>query len=253
MKTSNKILTGTYLIILLITIVAMAFVKNGTTERIPLEPIGEKTTRNVNFEYKNLRAIDIAVGNVTLIQQEGPAHLEINCTENIRQHLVQEFEDNEFYLGMDQDENDNLDIDVIVYVQDIESITLSGRATLKNNGSFKSDSLSIKTYSASKLEMDVAIDFLQLKTVNASKVNLKGSATLFEVNAYNAGRIEAESLVAKEVIANAGNAGVINIHASEKLSATINNNGRVYYLGQPQILKNSVNSNGRLKSINPVQ
>lgn len=251
MKTSNKILTGTYLVILLITITTMAFVRNGTTEREPLKSIGESTTESVNFKY--LRALDIAVGNVTLIQQEGPSHIEIKCAENIRQHLVQEFEDNEFYLGIDGDGDDDLGIEVIVYIDDIQSITISGRANLTSNATFKTDSLLIKTYSASALEMDVESDFLKVNASNASRVNLSGTTNFLKVNAQNAGRVEAKNLIAKEVDAYAGNAGHMNIHASEKLSVDINNAGRINYLGHPQILKNSVNSGGSLNSINPTE
>ena len=73
----------------------------------------------------------------------------------------------------------------------------------------------------------------------------------FEVNAYNAGRVEAANLVAKEVDATAGNAGHINIHASEKLSVNINNAGQINYLGHPQIMKNSISKSGSLNSMNP--
>ena len=249
MKTSNKIITGFFLLILMITISTMAFVRNGTYEKESIKPIGEKTSKNVNFKY--LRALDVTVGKVTLIQQEGPSHLEVKCAENIRQPLVQKFDDNEFYLGVEEGENDDLDLDVIVYVQNIESIIISGRAVLKGNGTFKTDSLYIKTYGAASLEMDIAADFLTLIAANGSKLNLNGTANFLRMEAHNGGRIDAENLVAKEVDAYAGNAGHINIHASEKLSVSINNAGRINYLGYPQLIKNSINSAGTLNSINP--
>ncbi len=249
MKTSNKIITGFFLVVLMITISTMAFVRNGTYEKELIKSIGEKTNKKINFKY--LRALDISVGKITLIQQEGPSHIEIKCAENIRQYLVQEVEDNEFFLGVDEGENVDLDLDVIVYVQNIESIIISGRAALKGNGTFKTDSLRIKTYGTASLQMDIAADFLKLIAANASKLNLNGTANFLRMEAHHGGRIEAENLVAKEVDAYAGNAGHINIHASEKLSVNINNAGRINYLGYPQLIKNSINSAGTLNSINP--
>lgn len=120
-----------------------------------------------------------------------------------------------------------------------------------NNEPFKTDSLSIEIFNTSRLQMNVAVDFLQLKAANQSIVNLNGSASFIEVTAQNAGRIEAENLIAKEVDAYAGNASYMNIHASEKLSVNISSAGRINYLGQPQITKNSISSAGQLNSINP--
>lgn len=237
MKTSNKILVGTYLVIFLTTIITMAFVKNGTSEVEPLQSIGERTNKTVNFKY--LRAIDIAVGNVTLIQQEGPAHIEINCAENIRQHLVQEFEDDEFYLGMDQGENDNLDIEVIVYVPNIEAITISGNARLVNSVNFKTNEIKLTTTGRGSIRMSIEAELINTFTYGASAINLKGTAQHLNAVVNNAGKVEALDLVTDAVVANVGNAGRMEISVISSLTANLSSAGKLSYKGEPTNLQES--------------
>ncbi|MFK8007899.1 MAG: DUF2807 domain-containing protein [Saprospiraceae bacterium] len=239
MKTSNKILTGTYLVILLITIITMAFVRNGTTEREPLKSVGENTTKNVNFKY--LRALDIAVGKITLIQQKGPTRLEINCAENIRQHLVEEFEDNEFYLGMDQGENGDLDIEVIVYTETIEAITISGNARLENNSTFKTNEINLTTKQSGSIQMSIEAGLVNTFTFGESKIQLKGTAQNLNAVINNTGNVSALDLETDAVVANVGDAGKMEITVVSSLIANLSNAGKLRYKGDPTTLqKNGV-------------
>ncbi len=239
MKTSNKILTGAYLVIFLITIITMAFVRNGTSEKEPLKSIGEKTTKNVNFKY--LRALDIAVGKVTLIQQEGPAHLEINCAENVRQHLVQKFEDNEFYLGMEPGENGDLDIEVIAYVPNIEAITISENARLVSSVNFKTNEINLTTKQSGSIQMSIEADLINTFTFGGSNIYLKGTAQNLNAVINNAGRVDALDLETDAVVANVGDAGKMNITVISSLTANLSNAGKLSYKGEPTNLqKNGV-------------
>ncbi|MFK7770593.1 MAG: head GIN domain-containing protein [Saprospiraceae bacterium] len=231
MKTSNKILTGAYLVILLITIITMAFVRNGTSEKEPLKSIGEKTTKNVNFKY--LRALNIAVGKVTLIQQEGPAHLEINCAENVRQHLVEKFEDDEFYLGMKHGENGDLDIAVIVYVPNIEAITISENARLVSNRIFKTNEINLTTKQSGSILMFIEAEMVNTFTFGGSNIYLSGTTKNLNAVVNNAGRVDALDLATDAVVANVGDAGKMNVTVISSLTANLSNAGKLSYKGEP--------------------
>lgn len=248
MKTSNKILSTFFSLIILCTIIIMTYVRMGTSERKPLEPIGSSTTKNYNLPYLN--TLDISAGDVQILP--GDPKVEITCAENIREKLEAGFDNGKFYIHIKNNVKDQLVFDVKVFTNDLNEIYLYNEASvILNNEPFKTDSLSIEIFNASRLQMNVAVEFLQLKAANQSIVNLNGSANFLEVAAQNAGRIEAENLIAKEVDAYAGNAGYMNIHASEKLFVNISSAGQINYLGQPQIIKNSISSAGQLNSMNP--
>jgi hypothetical protein len=250
MKTSNKILIGAYLVIFLSTIITMAFVRSGLSEKVPLDPIGLATTKDYNLPYLN--TLDVSVGQVQILP--GDPKVEITCAKNIREKLEVGFDKGKFYIHTKNNVKDQLVFDVIVYTHDLNQIYLYNEASIIKNGTpFHTDSLRIETFNKSKIQMNLEVDLLQVKATNESKVNLKGNTNFLKIETYNAGRIESEKLVAKEVEAYARNAGFINIHASEKLSVNISSAGQINYLGHPQIIKNSISSAGSLKSMNPIE
>ena len=79
MKTSNKILSAFLFLIILCTIITMTYIRMGTSERKPLEPIGSATTKDYNLPYLN--TLDISAGEVQLLP--GDPKVEITCTEKI--------------------------------------------------------------------------------------------------------------------------------------------------------------------------
>ena len=239
MKTSNKILTGAYLVIFLVTIITMAFIRYGTSEKKPLKSIGEKTIQKTPLE--NLRALDIAVGKVTLIQQEGPAQLVIKCTENVRQHLVQEFEDNELHLGTEEDKNGDLDIEILVYAPDIESITISKNARLVSSILFKTNEINLTTSQSGSIRMSIEAGLVNTFSFGGSKIHLRGTAQNLNAVVNNAGRVEALDLETDAVVANVGDAGKMNVTVISSLIANLSNAGKLSYKGEPTNLqKNGV-------------
>jgi len=250
MKTSNKILSAFFSVIILCSIVTLTYIRMGTSERKPLEGIGEVKTITYNMPY--LKTLDISAGEVQLLP--GNPKVEITCAENILEKIEAGFEKGKFYIHSKNNVKDQLAFEVKIFTNDLNEIYLYNEASISNNDRpFKTDSLQIKTFNASQLSMNLEVDFLQLNAFNATMIDLNGSATFLEVEAQNAGRVDAKNLVAKEVNATAGNAGHIDTHAIEKLSVNINNAGRINYLGQPQITKNSISSGGHLDAMNPTE
>lgn len=248
MKTSNKILSAFFSLIILCTIITLTYVRMGTSESKPLEPIGSATTKNYNLPYLN--TLDISAGYIQLLS--GDPKVEITCAENIREKFDAGFDDGKFYIRIKNNVKDQLFFDVKVFTNDLDEIYLYNEASIiRNDEPFKTDSLHIKTFNASQLNMNLEVDFLHLIAYNVSVAKLNGTSNFLSVEAYNAGRVEGKNLIAKEVDASVGNAGQINIHASTKLSVNINNAGRINYLGHPQVIKKSISSGGNLDSINP--
>jgi hypothetical protein len=238
MKTSNKILTGAYLVIFLIIIITMAFVRSGTHTIEPLKSIGEKRTQKIPLE--NLRALDIAVGKVILIQKEGIAQLEIRCAENVRQHLVQRFEKDELYLGMKPGEIEDLDIEIKIYAKDIESITISENAFLVSN-TFKTNEINLTTKGSGFIHMFIEADLINTFTFDRSKIYLRGTTQNLNAVVNNAGRVEALNLETDAVHAKIGDTGKMDITVISSLTANLSNAGKLSYKGKPTNLqKNGV-------------
>ena len=83
MKTSNKILITFFSLIILCSIIIMIYIRMGTSEREPLEPIGQVSTKNYNLPYLNI--LEISVGDVQILS--GDPKIEITCAENIRERI----------------------------------------------------------------------------------------------------------------------------------------------------------------------
>ena len=90
------------------------------------------------------------------------------------------FDEGKFYIHTKNNVKDQLVFDVKVFANDLDEIYLYNEASIvKNDEPFKTDSLRIKTFNASKLRMLLEVGLLQLKATNQSDVNLNGVANFF--------------------------------------------------------------------------
>jgi len=88
----------------------------------------------------------------------------------------------------------------------------------------------------------------------AFKIDLSGAGLIkatgrtgrFELSLSGAGNVEADDLVAREVIADLSGAGKADVHATEKLKASVSGAGVVRYKGDPKV-EQSVSGVGSVK------
>jgi len=172
MKTSNKILSAFFALVILCSIILLIYIRMGTSERKALEPIGSESTKNYNLPY--LDVLEVSVGDIQILP--GDPKIEITCADNIQKKIKTGFEEGKFYIHTIDNVKEKLVFDVKVFTNELDKIYLYDEASIVNNdGIFKTDSLQIKTFNASKVKMNLEVDYLRLFASNATLMNLKGT------------------------------------------------------------------------------
>jgi hypothetical protein len=89
-------------------------------------------------------------------------------------------------------------------------------------------------------------DAFKLSVEGASKFRASGATGRLDITLNGAGLVDARELRAAQVTAVNNGAGVVTVHASDSLDATVNGVGTVDYYGDPKTVNPQVNGIGRI-------
>jgi|GEM_PF-176306 len=133
-------------------------------------------------------------------------------------------------------------------VKNLEAISTSASAVLRNTGMLKTDRLSLGASSGSDLELNLEAGEVNCETSSGADVKLAGTANFFEVDVSSGADVAAGDLKAVRCLANASSGADATVHATEELDAQASSGGDVRYYGNPAKLKVRSSSGGDVTS-----
>lgn len=136
-----------------------------------------------------------------------------------------------------------------VIFPDIEKITLHEPCTMQTIDTLKLDGFTLWAIAeVSETHLCIEADFLRVvnASTSAGKYEVSGSVNTFSTWMRSSGILEARNLEARQVNLRTQSIGDCYIWATEKLEATIENSGHVYYYGSPEITLTTEQSVNRL-------
>ena len=239
MKTSNKILTTAFLLLLTFAICIMFFVRmNGETVSTETR-FGKQ--RTINYKIEKLNEIDVAVGNVRLYQRKGKTKVEVSCGENLMETLDVSFDKEKLQVRMkDGFQGRAGEVEIIIYTNKLRHISLHNEAQLFGEGTLNFDTLNLTLQNNADAKITLQSQMVNTFIKGNSKLQMEGTAKFLNANVNNSGNVEAINLISKTVIANVSDAGKLRTSVEENLTANLSNAGKIYYQGEPEIQQNGV-------------
>lgn len=127
-------------------------------------------------------------------------------------------------------------INFYVSAANLNKISVSGAANIESRN-IKSENFEINVSGAAKSDLNIETKNLKVDISGAGKFFLAGIADNQFVSISGAGKYDAENLKSQEVKIRISGAGESVVSAEKKLIANISGASRLYYLGNPEIIK----------------
>lgn len=246
MKTSNKILTTTFLVLLMGVISTMAYVASNTTIGKTISAEGKISKRY--HDIKDLHTLNIRNGQITLHQ--GEPYVEIKCADNIHQYLETEVKDGALYFELLDGAYDDIGtIDVTISTKDIKNINLTGISSLSAKQVFKTEIINISAEHNTSINLPLEANIVNVSSADGGEITLSGQAKVMNATVYNSGNINASSLDANVVNATASDGSKLITTVKEKLVIDVSNSGEVLYKGEPEITINKQTDSGKITKL----
>ncbi|RIV30315.1 DUF2807 domain-containing protein [Flagellimonas lutimaris] len=135
-------------------------------------------------------------------------------------------------------------IHVIVPIESIHAVSLSGSGDLVGQTTIKADHFSAAMSGSGDVTLMVEADELDASLSGSGDINLSGRATDFTVSVSGSGDIKAYDLEADFVTAMVSGSADIKVTANESIDARVSGSGDIHYRGNPKKIKSKASGSG---------
>ncbi|MDP4241029.1 MAG: DUF2807 domain-containing protein [Bacteroidota bacterium] len=196
------------------------------------KPIGNETRKLGSYH-----AVDIS-GNFELtLKKDSLQSVTVTSPDDFLSKVVTKVENGVLYVYSDGILL-NRTIKLTVSSDSIRSLVAKGACKIETDNQLVAPDFSLELRGASEANLDLKVTGqISLDTKGASKVELAGSCKTFKLNGFGASKIEAESLIAKEVDAHLTGATHAQVYASESLNAEARGASEIDCQGHPKYVK----------------
>ena len=207
---------------------------------------GHVTTENRNITA-DFKSIEVSNAIELTITQSDKKEVSVEADDNLIKHITTKVENGVLIVACDY--NSFVDIKskkVMVKMPFVEGIQASSASSVKSTNVLKGTNVTINGASASDINVNIESENINCKTSAGSAVAIQGKALKFETNSSSGGSVNAEELLANDVIANASSGGSINVHPIVSLNADASSGGSINYNTNPKTIQKKSSSGGSI-------
>jgi hypothetical protein len=244
MKTSNKLLVG-LLILMLLTITVFAGVAryHYNTDRVSGDGNSVSQAREVS-KFSGVRV----KGKIKLYLTQGTGtRLEIKADQNLMPLISTKVEDGILTIDADHTIDRNAVLEARLTTDAISSLEMSEEAVVETTNELKGEELRLAGSSGSS--GSIALQYTNLSGDFSSGANIKlsGNVEKATLETSAGARMEGGNLTAKKCAVNGSAGSFATIQVTEELTADVNSGSVLQYSGNPSVKSINATSGGAIQ------
>ena len=193
----------------------------------------------------NFNGIRVSQGIQLHIRQGNETELTVEADENIIDLLITEVNGDELKIYFEKNVS-RATRNVFLTVDKLNSIKTTSGANVKNDGVFKTKTLTLSSSSGSHVLLDLNVAKVSVSASSGADIELKGTSNEIRCSASSGSHIDADELTSEIATADVSSGANINVYASKELNAQASSGGDIDYYGDPEVLNKSKSSGGSI-------
>jgi len=182
---------------------------------------------------ENFSSIKVGDSFNVSISQSDKNTLSIDAPEDIQNQIKTEVTNGILKIESIGNIKSNSTISILVGIQSLESLDITGAADIKSSNQLQCNKLKIESSGAGDINLDIKATEISTQISGAGDVTLKGSTTVLLAKVSGAGDLKASNLEADNVTATVSGAGDAKVNAKQQLNANVSGAGSIIYKGNP--------------------
>ncbi|MEJ5308325.1 MAG: head GIN domain-containing protein [Anaerolineae bacterium] len=190
-----------------------------------------------NRDVRDFSRVRLAGFGRLHIERGDTESLRIEAEDNLLQYITTEVEDGELDIRWQKNilATNRQPINFYLTVKTLDTITLDGAGDIEASN-MRAETFTVNANGAGNFNLsDLNVDTLFVTLSGAGNVTLTGEATTQTVKINGLGNYQARDLWSTTAKVEINAAGSATVRVSEKLDATINGAGSIYYYGNPTV------------------
>ncbi len=185
--------------------------------------------------------------NVTLVEGLSPK-AEIHIQNAPVDDVLLEQSNKDLTIRMRSLINKDVAINVYLYYQNINEITVSSGASVFSENVLETDFLKLETGTDASIQLEIEVNKLEA-SASASRIELMGSAELMDINATTGGRFLGANLESKDTKIRANTGASAQVWVTEKINARAGSGASVEYTGSPAKVEVHTSLGGKVEAL----
>ena len=176
--------------------------------------------------------------------------LTLSGEENLLEHLETEVKNGTLTIKPEKGYNlqpsswKSGGIKIIVPVEEINSVAMSGSGDIVGKTKLKSDDFEVVMSGSGDITLDIDGNSVESTLSGSGDIRLSGRANDFSVKISGSGDVHAYDLEAKNVNAVVSGSADIKVTALESLTARVSGSGDIHYRGNPEKIDSKTAGSG---------
>lgn len=190
-----------------------------------------------NRDVRDFSRVRLAGFGRLHIERGDTESLRIEAEDNLLQYITTEVKDGELDIRWQKNilATNRQPINFYLTVKTLDTITLDGAGDIEASN-MRAETFTVNANGAGNFNLsDLDVDTLFVTLSGAGNVTLTGEATTQTVKINGLGNYQARDLWSTTAKVEINAAGSATVRVSEKLDATINGAGSIYYYGNPTV------------------
>jgi hypothetical protein len=218
---------------------------------MPIMAQEESATAEIVIETRELAPfsnLKVSRGiNVTLVEGLSPK-AEIHIQNASPDEVLLEQSNKDLTVRMRALIYKDVAVNVYLYYQNINQITVSSGASVYSEDVLETDFLKLESGTDASIQLEVIVDQLEA-SASASRIELMGSAQSVDVNATTGGRFLGANLESKVTSIKANTGASAQVWVTEKINARAGSGASVEYTGNPAKVEIHTSLGGKVEAM----
>ncbi|MBL0012744.1 MAG: DUF2807 domain-containing protein [Flavobacterium sp.] len=207
---------------------------------------GNVTTEKRNVEG-NFTAIEAGKGLDIVLEQSQDTDVTVVADDNLQKHITTKVSNGVLIISSDYNSYRNVRMKkVIVKMPSITRIEISSGAHFTGRNTIKSDNLAIESSSGAEIKIAVEAAKTMCEASSGGHITIQGKSIDLESASSGGSSVDAEKLIANNVLASASSGGNSHVFPLVSLNAKASSGGSINYHNVPTNLNKKSSSGGSI-------
>lgn len=198
-------------------------------------------TRNNDIPFTG---VEVSRGLEVEIEQSTEQAITVVADKNLQNHIETEIKNGILTITTDENIDKATSKKVIVKMRSVTSLQASSASQIIGKNTIKGQNIGLSTSSAGEIKITVEAENVTAESSSGSTMKLHGKTLKLETNSSSGSVIEAETLLANDVIADASSGSNTEINPLVSLNANASSGSNITYRGNPKIVDIDSSSGG---------
>jgi len=178
--------------------------------------------------------VHVESGLSLTIERGDATKVVVEADDNLQQHVQTTVENGTLYLSVDGNSFRNATMNVTVTMPTVNKIEADGGSSVNSRNTLFGNDITVVTDGGSEVKLDLESERVTAESESGSSLTLRGKALTLKASSDSGSSLDAEELIANDVVAEASSGSSASVRPAVSLKASASSGASISYSGNPQ-------------------